>query len=299
MATRWYYKAFGQELGPMPFGELVQLARCGELTTDDWVRAAHEGDWRRAETVVGLFYMARRTLPHASESSEEGASAASAVTDQAEPTPVELAAVEPSEPEMPRWLMRILERLRAGELDPQRARQVLSELMAIDHRLSEDAAAFLADASGDESGEAAVWLAADASRPAPSVELQSQLTGAIEEALAEIDGRVDAEPQVHASRLRRIARGCRDLLADRGMMQYGFRLVGAMIAGNAALLWLDHWTTRQALRFPGLLEKQGVRMFPAIGECEATEYWFFAVDLAIAAAVAAYLGIRWVERRLE
>lgn len=297
MATQWFYKAFGEELGPLPFGELVQRVRCGDLSADDWVRAAHEPDWRRAETVVGLFYMARRSLAEQLEPSVEKLPEDAELAD---PPSVEIPPLVNAEPEMPGWLLRILERLRAGELDPQRARQVLGELMAVDHRLSEDAAAFLReDPSGDDSETAADWLAADSGAAEQSIELKSQLTGAIEQALAEIDRRAGVAPQVQPGRFRRIARGCRTLFADRKLAQYGLRIAGAMIAGNLALLWLDHWTAREAMRFPGLLEKRDVRVFPVIGECQITEYWFFAVDLTIGAAVAAYLGIRWVERHVE
>lgn len=295
MATQWYYKAFDQELGPLPFRELVQRVQCGELAAEDWVRANHEQNWRRAETVPGLFYMARRSQfdqlePPAETSPEE--------PQPADPLPVEIASSEAAEPEMPGWLLRILERLRAGELDPQRAYKILGELMAVDQQLSADATAFLTDASGHASQVTADWLAADVACEQHQ-ELKGQLADAIEEALAEIDRRAGAQPQEQAGRLSRIARSCRTLIADRKLAHYALRIGGAMIAGNLALLWLDHWTERESLRFPGLLEKQGMRVFPVIGECPATEYWFFAVDLAIAAAVAAYLGIRWVERRLD
>ena len=294
MATQWYYKAFDQELGPLPFRELVQRVRDGELTAEDCVRADHEQDWRRAETVPGLFYMARRSQI---ESLEPSAESSPDESQPADALPVEITPVEAAEPEIPGWLLRILERLRAGELDPQRARQLLGELMAVDQRLSEDATAFLADALEHED-EAADGLAAHVGSE-QHLELTGQLADAIEEALAEIDRRAGPQPQKQAGRLHRIARSCRTLIADRKLAHYALRIGGAMIAGNLALLWLDRWTAREALRFPGLLEKQGMRVFPVIGECQPAEYWFFAVDLAIAAAVAAYLGIRWVERRLD
>lgn len=295
MATQWFYKAFGQELGPLPFRELVQRVQHGDLSAEDWVRADHEQDWRRAETVPGLFYMARRSQidqlePFLETSPEE--------PQPADSLPDELAPVDDAEPEMPGWLLRILERLRAGELDPQRARRVLGELMAVDQRLSEDATAFLTDASEDASQTAADWLAAGVGSD-QHLELKGQLAGAIEAALAEIDRRAGAPPQQPAGRVQRMACSLKAMVANRKLAQYGLRIAGALIAGNLALLWLDHWTAREALRFPGLLEKQNLRVFPVIGECQAAEYWFFAADLAMAAAVAAYLGIRWVERHLE
>lgn len=60
MATRWYYEAFGLELGPVSFRELVELVRSGRLTEDDLVRANYMPGWERAVEVVGLFHMAHR-----------------------------------------------------------------------------------------------------------------------------------------------------------------------------------------------------------------------------------------------
>lgn len=58
MASRWLVNNRGNSL--LTFGELVSLARCGDLHQDDLVKAEWEPDWRPAHTVVGLFYRAKR-----------------------------------------------------------------------------------------------------------------------------------------------------------------------------------------------------------------------------------------------
>lgn len=59
MASRWIVNQ--QSDKSLAFGELVRLARSGDLHEDDLVKADWEPDWRPAHTVVGLFYRVRRT----------------------------------------------------------------------------------------------------------------------------------------------------------------------------------------------------------------------------------------------
>ena len=58
MASRWIVCKQGDSL--LRFGELVALARSGEVTEEDLVKAEWENEWRPAHTVVGLFYSVRR-----------------------------------------------------------------------------------------------------------------------------------------------------------------------------------------------------------------------------------------------
>ena len=55
MATHWFCKIMGDELGPMSAGELQAIARSGQLAIDDLVRKHADGTWVRAENVIGLF----------------------------------------------------------------------------------------------------------------------------------------------------------------------------------------------------------------------------------------------------
>lgn len=65
MASRWVVSNRGST--SLSFAELVQLARRGELSENDLIKAEWEPDWRPAHSVVGLFYRARRPeqTPHA------------------------------------------------------------------------------------------------------------------------------------------------------------------------------------------------------------------------------------------
>lgn len=298
MAAQWYYKAFGQELGPMPFQELVHLARCGELAPDDMVRAVYESEWRRADSVVGLFYMARRGAPGAGEEPE---SDVPQVVHTGLPATFATERVaEPAECESPRWLLRILERVRSGELNPGQARRVLGELIAVDHRLSEDAVAFLQEAAGDE-------LPLGANRTGEGLPAAGfgaghggEFARAVEDALSEIDSRLEQDAlQLKGGVLGRLGDGCRNAIPDRRLLQQVARLGCAIVAANLAVLWVEDWSAREALRFPGLLEQQGARMFPLIGGCQPVEYWLAVINLALVAGLAAYLGVRWIENHLD
>ena len=58
MASRWLIHHRGETT--LAFGELVGLARSGDLSEEDLVKADWEPEWRPAHTVVGLFYRVRR-----------------------------------------------------------------------------------------------------------------------------------------------------------------------------------------------------------------------------------------------
>ncbi len=55
MATEWYCRIMGDEWGPMSAEELMAVARWGNLSRDDVVRAGSGETWVRAELVEGLF----------------------------------------------------------------------------------------------------------------------------------------------------------------------------------------------------------------------------------------------------
>ena len=61
MGSRWVVNQ--RESTWFSFGELVLLARSGELQPDDLVKADWELEWHPARTVVGLFYRAKQTEP--------------------------------------------------------------------------------------------------------------------------------------------------------------------------------------------------------------------------------------------
>ncbi len=61
MATQCYTPTEGEEAGPVAFSDLVDRVRSGTMTESDLVRSSWNADWQRADTVVGLFHMAKRS----------------------------------------------------------------------------------------------------------------------------------------------------------------------------------------------------------------------------------------------
>jgi hypothetical protein len=55
MRDQWYYKLFGAEFGPVSFDRIFELAGGGSLKPDDEIRQGPEGEWARADSIVGLF----------------------------------------------------------------------------------------------------------------------------------------------------------------------------------------------------------------------------------------------------
>lgn len=60
MATQWYWREQGNEKGPVTFKELIAMVQDRALNEEDEVRDQYSTSWQSAESVVGLFYMARR-----------------------------------------------------------------------------------------------------------------------------------------------------------------------------------------------------------------------------------------------
>jgi uncharacterized RDD family membrane protein YckC len=62
----------GQSFGPVNDEQLVALARAGYCSRDDFVYAAHVGDWVRADTVHGLFDAVEQFAPDSPAPSAAG-----------------------------------------------------------------------------------------------------------------------------------------------------------------------------------------------------------------------------------
>jgi len=73
-----------------------------------------------------------------------------------------------------------------------------------------------------------------------------------------------------------------------------FRGVCAFVAANLAILVVEARAGSEALRFPGWQEQRHVRSFPLLGECSPGEYWFLTIDVAIVAAVVAFVLARHI-----
>ena len=55
MATQWYCRLMGTELGPFTSKQLLEMARSHRLMPDDSVKNGAEGMWVAAHRVKGLF----------------------------------------------------------------------------------------------------------------------------------------------------------------------------------------------------------------------------------------------------
>ncbi len=55
MASLWFCKVLGQEVGPVSFEDMAEMVRSGTLKEEDRVRRRGSGEWIAAREVVGLF----------------------------------------------------------------------------------------------------------------------------------------------------------------------------------------------------------------------------------------------------
>jgi hypothetical protein len=60
MASEWYCKVLGREIGPVTFQDLVNMVRAGTLSEEDRVRRRGSRDWTAAREVIGLFRAAQK-----------------------------------------------------------------------------------------------------------------------------------------------------------------------------------------------------------------------------------------------
>ncbi len=94
MASEWFYRIMGEQLGPVSSSELKRLARSGTIDPDTHLRNGNEGEWVLAGRVKGLFEH-RRRIPAATQEST-GKSAPKAHVEVARPgAPGELTCAEP------------------------------------------------------------------------------------------------------------------------------------------------------------------------------------------------------------
>lgn len=55
MATQWYCRLMGTEMGPFSSKQLLEMARSHKITPDDAVKKGADGNWVDAHRVKGLF----------------------------------------------------------------------------------------------------------------------------------------------------------------------------------------------------------------------------------------------------
>lgn len=86
MASQWFCRVLGQEVGPVSFKELAEMLRAGTLKETDPVRREGATKWTRAREVIGLFRAATKEPAKASSEAEAQPQA------QAQPKSVEAPA---------------------------------------------------------------------------------------------------------------------------------------------------------------------------------------------------------------
>ena len=122
MTIEWFCKRDAEEQGPYTFRELVDMIREEKLTPDTQVRPHYLDDWQRADSVVGLYYMARKD-PEPDPVATETDSEVSAELADAEDLDTFLAGSDETEAEadpqahQPGWLRRLLS-LRNSKIPP-------------------------------------------------------------------------------------------------------------------------------------------------------------------------------------
>lgn len=140
MASQWYHKLSGEELGPVPFTELVRLILEEALQQSDLVRRSDCDEWQRADSVVGLFYTARRQSTQASEGgTEDEPTAIGPESTEGRDQGRELALAGTSQPS---WWERILNLFLGRESKPpSEAVAAASDVMSFSNDTKSDTVA--------------------------------------------------------------------------------------------------------------------------------------------------------------
>ncbi len=254
MASRWIVNKHSDT--SLAFSELVSLARSGELTEDDLVKADWEPEWRPAHTVVGLFYRVRRTEreivdehPAEFNSAEQSSlisECAFSFDDLAADMTLEVASeTDQPPPADPRWM--------------QRYREVTEQ------RVAAAAAATLEPLENQTS----IRLLADA-------------------AVAAQDRRSAFRDHLFRWQ-KRWAR-----FREAAGSPFVFRLASAVFVAVLFSMSFASWSKQTALRFPkpGMPDRYVV---PGLGDCTPREFRVVLIELAIVAAALGYQGAKRVE----
>ena len=87
MASQWFCKVLGQEVGPVSFPNMAEMVRSGTLKEDDRVRRKGSQDWIPAREVIGLFRAAKAQAAQAAPAAgkTKGVSAPGKTEEPAQP----------------------------------------------------------------------------------------------------------------------------------------------------------------------------------------------------------------------
>jgi hypothetical protein len=304
MATQWYVKRGDDETGPVAFRDLVELVRKGELTPDDRVRPSYKPDWQWADSVVGLFHMARRSpgdLPPLEQPAPEPA-IVEPIADEALP-PIE---------ERPGWLKRLWQ---IG--GPKKNAEISILGPTVDTGLTAAAGAPPETGRGfanpvDGGQRAAAMAGQESLLP----ELQESIdrlgsgestswSSTIDEAMAAAKARsASARNADRGGRFARLFQRVTGLIptgeAGRQDLRIGFRIVAAFVCAVFAAWAVNSWSSTQSLRFPSRdTATLSGHHFPLFGTCGDGEYLFLMFDLIVATGAVAWFAAGLVESRAE
>lgn len=334
MATEYYLKRAGQEAGPFGFRDLVVLAREGKLAESDLVRYSWTNEWKRADSVVALFHMARR---------------APDVVARAEPSPVQNVpdeSVNPSRPKTeialsdidnrPGWMKRLL--FIGGRNRKQSEVPILGPPAPVSAPPQENrplekeyrVRSFPRNADNSACGEATVPVfqsppaSIDDTNPRPVV---SQLQEHVSEAAGTVEPGTEISPNLWSSTVdealtsvtarqsgnrRNLPIGRRRKLFHRlskfvpgnwhgdGWLRLGYRVVCALVVAATVAVSVASWSEEEGDRFlRGASQKATVRLFPVVGKCSPGKYWFLMTDLVLATAAVTWFAAGWLESHAE
>jgi len=96
MASPWWCRVAGQELGPVTFQDMVQMVRAGKLKEDDRVRRELSNEWIAARDVIGLFRAAQ--VPVAAPTAGDESTPVGVPRATEEPKPPPAAPPKPGSP---------------------------------------------------------------------------------------------------------------------------------------------------------------------------------------------------------
>ncbi len=98
MASLWFCKVLGQEVGPVSFREMAEMVRSGTLKENDQVRRKATTEWIPARDVIGLFRAARQERAQPAEPTPPAA--------KPEPAQAQDKPPAPQQPPAPRRRIR-------------------------------------------------------------------------------------------------------------------------------------------------------------------------------------------------
>ena len=307
-----------QESGPFGFQELVVLVRQGELIDSDRVRFSWTNEWQRADSLVGLFHMARRPPEQLTPPEANFLRIGARPQFAAESIPAQQNEQDtaPHEVDRPGWVMRLVQ---VGRFRRQRPEGIPILGPAPATRVEAVPLPVSTVGSSDESMASSAPAAQnpDAEQPAeiaaffnPGAAIEShRWVDAVEDVLSAVKTSPGGPATTRPGPFRRMFRGLaqiipRTLMLTReeghSLLRNGFRIVCAIACANLAAWSVENWSAQEALRFPsGDTQQAALRHFPFLGTCGFGEYLFLMFDLMLATGVAAWFAAGWLESQAE